>query len=172
MTTEQYRLADQFLKIIADNGGQVNTDQYAPKLSQDGTIHKDFIFVLNQLLASDIVRYIDGSEKYRIMFTPIRGTKAQQLGLEKFLDMEQAKQDRQTINANNVHIGDNFGSYNQSSFSSIPQTINTSPKADNAENKKSIALKIWLLISENKLISGIMLSIVIYLLTRYVFRPL
>jgi hypothetical protein len=172
MTDEQYLVADKFLKIIADNGGQVNTDQYAPKLSKDGLIHKDFFFITEQLLASDIIRYVDGSEKYRIMFTPIRGVKAQELGLRDFLTAEQTKQDKPNIKANNVHIGDNFGNYNQSnSFSSIPTTINTTPSTDNKSENKPIILRAWLLISENSLISGIILLIIGCLLTRYVFRP-
>lgn len=87
MTSEQYRIADLFLKIIADNGGQINTDQYAPKLSQDGAIHKDFFIVRHQLINFEIIKFVPNSEEYRIMFST-NGRVAQTVGLKMFLEAD------------------------------------------------------------------------------------
>lgn len=178
MTADQFEIADQFLKIIADNDGMINTDQYAPTLTDNGISIKNLFFVKEQLLASDIIRYVDGSDKYRIMFTQ-KGEKAQKIGLKMFLETEvvieqylekknraipwtqicldlnisennktfilqqvvnsekfiltemsrgrlliknnknmipskeKLHKDKFEIKANNLHIGDNFGTYNQ-----------------------------------------------------------
>ena len=60
---------------------------------------------------------------------------------------------------------------NQSSRSSnSPQTIKTIPQTMSNLPKKTIASKLWTLISENKLISGIILLLLSYLFTYLVFQ--
>lgn len=63
----------------------------------------------------------------------------------------------------NYFIGENKGIVNQSSnFSNSPQTANTTAKTQPTTQKNFIK-KFWKLISENKLISSIILAIILYL---------
>ena len=60
---------------------------------------------------------------------------------------------------------------NQSSLSSnSPQTIKTIPQTISKLTKKSITSRIWKLVSDNKLISGVILLLLSYLFTYLFFQ--
>jgi hypothetical protein len=72
------------------------------------------------------------------------------------------KKEKTIVNIESFIGGDNYG--NQSSnFSNSPQTININANIKPTE-KNSLITKFWKLISESKLISGILTVIILYLI--------
>ena len=79
----------------------------------------------------------------------------------KYLNEIESK-NKTTINIENFIGRDNYG--NQSSnFSNSPQTINNNANSKPAE-KKNLIIRFWKLISENKLIAGILILVILYVL--------
>ena len=91
-------------------------------------------------------------------------------GVKKLIELESFDDfldwyDGQNTNGNttNYFIGENKGIVNQSSnFSNSPQTNNTVATTQSTSQKNFIK-KFWKLISENKLISSIILAIILYI---------
>ena len=122
---------------------------------------EEVLELLNKLKNSEIAESIKNGVK-----VPIKNrrfvTKLIELeSWNKFLDWY----DGQNTNGNttNYFIGENKGIVNQSSnFSNSPQTANTTATTQPTTQKNFIK-KFWKLISENKLISSIILAIILYL---------
>lgn len=72
-----------------------------------------------------------------------------------------------TIIAENYIAGDNYGNQSSNSFSNNPTTINTIANPSNELKKNSVILKFWKLTSENKLISGLLLVIILWVIKKY-----
>ena len=83
----------------------------------------------------------------------------------KYIEKKELGFERLLINNGNIIQGNNYG--NQSSnFSNNPQTHNIIAN-NKPTKKKNLIIKFWELISENKLISGILLFVILYVLKVY-----
>ena len=81
-----------------------------------------------------------------------------------FSSFSNLKQEKKSEFINNDFRDSTIGQVNQSSnFSNNPQTIKITAKS-NKEQKKGFIIRFWKLISENKLISGILLIVIVYLI--------
>lgn len=86
---------------------------------------------------------------------------------ERGRDLKDGKEKIFGIIINNDFSNSTIGQVNQSSsFSNSPQTNNITANNVNPSNKNLI-MKFWKLITENKLVSGIILIIIIYLIKKY-----
>lgn len=84
--------------------------------------------------------------------------------LDKGRDIKNGKEKIFGITINNDFINSNIGQVNHSSESSNnSQTINISNK-ENPKKKNNIIIKFWKLISENKLISGLLIIVILYII--------
>lgn len=83
MTREHIKIADDIIKILSDNGGQANIDQFSDMLLTKNVTRQDFSVVKERLIQLDIIRYL-GAQKYYIVLT-VEGEKAERFGLEKHL---------------------------------------------------------------------------------------
>ena len=83
----------------------------------------------------------------------------------KYLDFIQNKKlekIKPTIVAENYIGGNNNGTQSSKKFSNSPIINNTTANPSNDRNKNSIILKFWKLISENKLISSLLLVTILW----------
>ncbi len=119
MTKEQIKIADDIMKILSNNGGQANTDQYSEMVITNNVTHKDFSFVRERLIQLDIIRYL-GEQKYYIILTE-EGEKAERFGLEKYL----INRENNTKQTNYSHVPNEkiFNSFWINTISAIIATI-------------------------------------------------
>ena len=86
MTSQHIEIADKYLKLLIDNNYQSNSDEYFLKFPNESITLQDFFFVQDQLIALDLVEFMDKS-KSRIMLT-IKGEVASNQGMQKYLESE------------------------------------------------------------------------------------
>jgi hypothetical protein len=95
------------------------------------------------------------------------GKKAKKLGgyleYEKYINKKELESERLLVNNGNIIQGDNYGNQSSSNFSNNPQTNNIIANKKPTE-KKNLIIKFWKLISENKLIAGILILVILYIL--------
>jgi len=107
-------------------------------------------------------RYID-SEK-GLSLTSFGKDVKDKDGWIKYIENKDLDNDKFNLNINNDFRDSTIGQVNQSSnFSNSPQTINTTAKSIK-DHKKGFIIRFWKLISENKLVSGILLIVIVYLI--------
>ena len=83
-----------------------------------------------------------------------------------FIEKKDLEKVKPTIITENYIGGNNHGSQSSNNFSNSPITINTTANPNNERSANSITLKFWKLISENKLISGLLLVIIFWIINR------
>ena len=80
----------------------------------------------------------------------------------KEIENKELEKVKLTIVAENYIGGDNHGNQSSNNFSNNPITNNTIANPNNDLKANSIMLKFWKLISENKLISSLLLVIILW----------
>lgn len=84
------------------------------------------------------------------------------LKYEKFINDKELEKVKPNIIAENYIDGNNYGNQSSNNFSNIPKTNNTTANTNNDLKANSIILKFWKLISENKLISSLLVVIILW----------
>jgi hypothetical protein len=79
-----------------------------------------------------------------------------------FIEKKELERIKPTIIAENYIGGNNHGTQSLNNFSNSPITNNTIANPNNDRKANSIMLKFWKLISENKLISSLLLVIILW----------
>ena len=79
-----------------------------------------------------------------------------------FIEKSELEKIKPTIVAENYIGGNNHGTQSSNNFSNSPITNNTIANPNNDRKANSIMLKFWKLISENKLISSLLLVIILW----------
>jgi len=79
-----------------------------------------------------------------------------------FLEKSELEKIRPSIVAENYIGGDNHGTQSSNNFSNNPITNNTIANPNNERKANSTMLKFWKLISENKLISSLLLVLILW----------
>lgn len=84
---------------------------------------------------------------------------------KEYLNM--LEKDNKSVVIENYIGGDNYGNQSRNNFSNNPIINNTTAKPSSEFKQKSIILKFWKLISENKLISGFLLVVIFWVIKKY-----
>tara|TARA_B110000259_G_C13859368_1_gene340192 strand:+ start:77 stop:607 length:531 start_codon:yes stop_codon:yes gene_type:complete len=94
-----------------------------------------------------------------------KGLKLKELGgqleYKKYIEEKELKNSGLNINVSNLIQGDNYGTQSSSNFSNNPHTNNINANIKPTE-KKNLIRRFWKLISENKLISSVVIIIILY----------
>ncbi len=91
-------------------------------------------------------------------------------GFKEYYKLKRQKElenKKPNVIAENYIGGDNYGNQSSNSFSNNPSTINTIANPSNELKTNSVMLKFWKLTSENKLISGLLLVIILWAIKKY-----
>lgn len=112
---------------------------------------------------------LESGKMYRCELTEFGNKIVISGGWIKHLEMEKESRINEinktsTIIAENYIGGDNYGIQSSKNFSKSPITNNTTANPNNELKTNSIILKFWKLISENKLVSSLLVVIILWII--------
>lgn len=159
------------IDYLIDNDYRVDVDimhqakiyyQYA----DHDAIENDFKRIVRFMSKYKMIDIID-DEGYYLAKINLNTQEVKDLGIDEYIS-EFNKKNKISFTDCSINIkGDNKGYANQSSsFSNSPQT-NSITENQNQASKKNFIMKVWKLVSENKLISSIISVIILYLIKIY-----